>query len=170
MMMRRQCTREFKIEPIEKEQRRLLGLKPRQRCRVAVESWQGISLDEISRISVNRTGWVWNRYPLIERRETRAACLSWLAKRGWTDVPKSACVGCPYHDNAYWRWLKEASPEDFEAAVAFDHAANAGQVLGWDRPAYVHRSMVPLDQVNLLDPHADQLDLVFGECEGICGV
>lgn len=44
-MIRRQCTKGYKIEPIQKKVRELLGLKPRQRAPkfVAVEQWMGIS-------------------------------------------------------------------------------------------------------------------------------
>ena len=47
-MIRRQCTREYKIEPIERFIRReLLGLAPRERAPAgAVEQWFGISFDE----------------------------------------------------------------------------------------------------------------------------
>lgn len=169
MMMRRQCTREYKIEPIEKKIRELLGLKPRQRCKSVVESWQGISYDEMQRMRENQSKHIWNRYPLIEKRETRQKCLLWLDERGYTS-PKSACIGCPFHDNAYWRWLRETSPDDWQDAVEFDRTANQGDILGWDRPAFLHRSLVPLDQVDLTDPNQDQTDLFLSECEGICGV
>ena len=50
---RRQCTSEYKIIPIEREIRRLLGLKPRQHGPKAavVEQWIGISTDEKERVN-----------------------------------------------------------------------------------------------------------------------
>lgn len=190
MIMRRQCTRDFKIAPIEKEQRRLLGLKPRQRVKAAVESWQGISTDEMQRMKVNQQAWTWNRYPLVERRESRTDCKQWLAARpyvadllakvGLAEVPKSACCGCPYRSAQEWLWLYENDPEGFASAVEFDAAAQGG-ILGWDRPAYLHRSQRPLADVVadlhiLAEEEARQGDFfasrsgMLDECDGICGL
>lgn len=50
--IRRQCTSEYKIQPVEQFiKRNLLGLKPRQRSprEVAVEQWMGITSDEAGR-------------------------------------------------------------------------------------------------------------------------
>ena len=48
-MARRQCTSEYKLKPIRKKVRELIGLKPRQRTPkgVMVEMWMGISRDEV---------------------------------------------------------------------------------------------------------------------------
>ena len=49
--MKRQCTSEYKIEPVERAIREILGYKPRQRYprEVVVNQWLGISLDEAVR-------------------------------------------------------------------------------------------------------------------------
>src|SRR6516225_8204693 len=45
---RRECTSHYKIEPMQKKKRELLGYKPRQRVPPnSVESWLGISTDEV---------------------------------------------------------------------------------------------------------------------------
>jgi hypothetical protein len=52
--IKRQCTKEYKIEVVERIIRRLvLGLKPRQRAprKLAIEHWFGISTDEARRMS-----------------------------------------------------------------------------------------------------------------------
>src|SRR3546814_11279254 len=67
----RQCTRNFKIRPIRREVRRLLG-KP-GRAYIApgsVEQWIGISLDEADRMQPSGVRFLVNRYPQIGR----AAC------------------------------------------------------------------------------------------------
>ena len=65
---RRQCTDNYKIRPIRKKIRDLLGLKPRQRVPsgVTVELWLGISTDEAIRMKTSRDRWITNRYPLVE--------------------------------------------------------------------------------------------------------
>lgn len=51
---RRQCTKEFKLVPIARKQRELVGAKPRQRLPIgAVEVWIGISVDE----AASNAGW-----------------------------------------------------------------------------------------------------------------
>ncbi len=65
---RRQCTTNYKIRPIRRKIRELLGLRPRQRVPqgTIVELWLGISTDEAMRMKTSRDRWIRNRYPLIE--------------------------------------------------------------------------------------------------------
>ena len=71
---KRQCTHEFKIAPITKKLRALLGYAPRRRIPVgSVEVWLGISLDEAIRMKPSRTAWQVNRWPLVEARLSRHA-------------------------------------------------------------------------------------------------
>ncbi len=66
---RRQCTREYKIAPIEKKLRVLLGYQPRKHIPAnSSEVWIGISMDEIIRMKPAWTAWQVNRWPLIEKR------------------------------------------------------------------------------------------------------
>ena len=77
-MGRRQCTREFKVEPLTKKQRELLGYRPRQRIPVgSCEVWIGISTDEVVRAGSAYDRWVVNYggfAAFLVRR--RFACLS----------------------------------------------------------------------------------------------
>lgn len=171
-MVRRQCTKEFKIEPIEKEVRRLLGLKPRQHGpRVpVVETSIGISTDEISRMKESRKNYIQHRWPLIEARMSRRDCETWLRERQYPTPPKSACVFCPYRSNANWRDLKNNAPDDFAEAVRIDALIRVrGTMNGLDQSQFVHRDLVPLDQVNFERPE-DPLLGFDNECDGMCGV
>ena len=60
---RRQCTDSYKIRPIRRKVRELLGLKKRQRvpAGTAVELWLGISTDEAIRMKPSRDRWITNR-------------------------------------------------------------------------------------------------------------
>jgi len=70
--------------------------------------------------------------------------------------------------------MKANDPVSFADAVAVDAAIRAG-IPGPKRPKgdgwFVHRDLVPLDQVDLstAKDHG-QLDLFLNECEGMCGV
>lgn len=170
---RRQCTNEFKIEPIAKKQRELLGFKKYQRIPAgSVEVWIGISLDEAMRVKPSRNAWQVNRWPLIEKRMSRQDCLTWLIRHDYPVPPKSSCIGCPFHSNAHWREMRDHDPEAWVDAIRIDHALRAnGLMRGMRSELFMHRSNVPLDQVDLstAEDHG-QLNLFINECEGICGV
>jgi hypothetical protein len=170
---RRQCTKTFKLAPIRRRIRELLGVGPRGRVPDrACETWIGISTDEVFRITPAKVRFVENRYPLIERRMSRGDCLEWLRRNGYPEPPKSACVFCPYQSNRQFRQLRDESPADWQRAVDFDRALRTPEVIDLYRGAqYVHRSARPLAEVDLstAEDHG-QLNLFNNECEGMCGV
>src|SRR5438093_4855698 len=45
-----------------------------------------------------------------------------LRRHGYSVLPKSACLGCPYHSNATWREMKQRRPDEWQGTVAFDRA------------------------------------------------
>jgi len=171
-MIRRQCTREYKIDPINRKVRELLGGKTRGK---KVQQWIGISLDEIWRMREARVRYIRLVYPLIDRRMRRYDCLRWLEAHHHPIPPKSACVGCPFHSNEQWRHLKHNSPADWADAVAFDEAIRNGNVrlgrAGLRGKAFLHRSLKPLSEVDVSNAtDKGQLDLFNLECDGLCGV
>lgn len=168
--LKRQCTTEYKVEPIEKFIRReLLGVKPRCRVKkgVIVTQWRGISADEAHRMKPSSTKWITVRYPLaMEHRMTRGDCLAWMDRHGYPKPPRSACIGCPFHNDQEWLDIRNRRPQEWQEAVEFDAAIrNAG---GMRNPTFVHRDCVPLDKVEF---RADRQTDAWGEeCQGMCGV
>jgi hypothetical protein len=170
-LMRRQCTREYKLTPIRRKVRDLHV----QAGKPPVEQWLGISLDETHRMRDADVRYITHRYPLVERRMTRQDCQRWLMTHGWPEVPRSACIGCPFHSDRQWRELRERFPAEWDDAVALDHAIRAGHVR-FGKPAlrgqaFLHHSLRPLDQVRAeatQDPAADA-DGFGAECQGVCG-
>lgn len=152
-MGRRQCTSEYKLNPINRKVRELLGapspdFRRVSRGRVA-EQWIGFSTDEIHRVNDKRDVlYVTKRYPLIELDMSRKDCERWLRSRGWTSVEKSACIGCPFHGNRQWRKLRDESPGEWADAVEFDRQIRKGGARGLplNGEAFLHASRVPLDQ------------------------
>lgn len=163
---RRQCTSEYKLKPIRRKVRELLGAKPKDtgvpgpvaRGRW-VEQWIGISTDERDRaldqygsLKTGDVSYSRNVYPLLALDYSREACRVINEHAGFVGVPKSACIGCPYHGNRQWRDLRDNQPAEWADAVDFDHAirngsarANAqGQPLRGQM--FLHRSRVPLEQ------------------------
>lgn len=158
--LRRQCTREYKLDPIYRELR--------SRGYRNVEMWLGISLDEVQRMKPARVKWATNRWPLIEKRMSRRACVEWMRERGYPEPPKSACIGCPYHGDNQWRDLRDNRPEEWEEAVEFDAAIR--QLPRIEGDAFLHRSLVPLPMVDLSTPEDRGQQSFDEECEGMCGV
>lgn len=176
-MTRRQCTKGYKIEPIEKKLRELVGIAPRSRGpkEVVVEQWYGISLDEVGRMRTSEVRWRRYEYPLIDLRMTRHGCLKWMERHGYPAPAKSACIGCPYHSDAIWREMKEKDPESWEDAVDFDRRIREVGLKGLEGVPYLHRSLQPLDEVDLSTAEdRGQLPLfddgMQEECEGMCGL
>lgn len=179
--LRRQCTREYKVTPIEHELRRQLGLptpyRHRQGAAPLVELHMGISLDEVVRMKPNRLRWIRHEFPLIDRRMTRWSCKVWMQRHGFDEPPRSACVGCPYRSDEQWRQMRDTSPDEWADAIEFDDAirSDAGRAAASsvreDAPPFVHRSLIPLRAVDLSSlEDRGQGDLFDGECEGMCGV
>jgi hypothetical protein len=173
-MIRRQCTEDYKIRPIERKVRELLGVKPRSPwpTTVRVEQWIGISRDEVTRMKASRRACIVNRHPLIDLGMTRRGCYDWLEAHGYTIPPKSACTFCPFHDDQAWRQLKDTDPAGWADAVAVDEAIRHGfKRAKMHGEFFVHGQLIPLVDVDLttLADHGQQ-HLWDNECEGHCGV
>jgi hypothetical protein len=173
-MGRRQCTREFKLEPITRKMRELLGVPKGRRvpAGVTVEVWIAISTDEVFRMKPARHAWQSNRWPLIEKRLSRWDCQRWLERQGYSVPPKSSCIGCPYHSDALWREMRDTAPGEWADAVEVDRLIRVGGTLrGMRQQQFMHASRVPLDEVDLSTPaERGQPDLFQNECEGMCGL
>jgi len=161
-MLRRQCTNEYKLIPIQKKIREWGAHRSDP-----YQMWIGISTDEMQRMKDSRVQYVYHRWPLVELKMDRTACKNYLDSIGWEGVPKSSCIGCPFHDNHYWNRLKKNSPEEFQDAVDFDEGIRNNPRLR-DK-VFLHRSGIPLADVQF-DTDLNQMDLFQEDCEGMCGV
>jgi hypothetical protein len=181
--MRRQCTREYKVEPIEREVRsRLLALGLAKRTTtavridngVAIECWLGLSLDEVARMRPSRVPAIENRWPLLDRRMTRHSCKLWLNQRDLPIPGKSSCKRCPYHNDAYLRDKRNNRPGDWQDMVEFDAFLRSGDsrlAEIADGDLYLHRQCIPLDEVDLrTEQDNGQMDFLDICDEGHCGI
>ena len=137
-----------------------------------VEMWLGMSVDEAMRQKDSRHEWVTHKYPLVEREFSRAQLLRWFEERYPGRVlPRSACVGCPFHSDSSWKDMQQNDPESFSEAVHIDWVLrNSPRTRGAvDGEAYLHASRVPLDQVDF-SKATGYADLMAEECEGLCGI
>lgn len=177
--LRRQCTMEYKIAPFIRCVRRdILGMKPRTRFKkdIHVHLYFGISADEARRtrgIIERYKGkpWATVHFPLIQQSMTRADCHRWMAGKVPHVVPRSACTYCPNRSDEEWKTLKATDQRGWDKAIQVDRALRDGTILQRKtvRPLYLHRSLQPLEQVDLDKPKRE-LPLFSFECEGMCGV
>lgn len=178
---RRQCTREYKVTPIQRAIRReILKIKPRRQIPKGqwVEQWLGISTDEMVRMKDNREHWLINRWPLIEGAAmSRDDCKDWFSKYyPGRDLPRSACIGCPLRTQAEWFDMKENDPESWEEAVAFDEALReSSRTEKFGQEMYLNNKRIPLqelDELPLSDKRKQKEErrLLEQECEGMCGI
>jgi len=181
--LKRQCTTDYKIVPIEREiKRRLLslGLATQnkvgairvKRTAVNVAALLGISLDEVARMKPSRTPWIMNQWPLIERRMTRGDCVLWLQRRGLPVPQKSSCRICPFHNDRHWRDMKDTAPADWNHVVDFDRSLRDERGGRFAATAtgslYLHSSCIPLAEIDLRTPEEQGQMRLFEDTNDVC--
>ena len=179
--IQRQCTKDFKIVPCEQAIRRqVFGLQPGHRLPPEKSCLQlmGLSYDEPKRVIRVKQQFMrkpknWTvEFPLFDLEMTRSDCIAYLRDRVPHEVPRSACVFCPFKSDAEWRRLRDTDAAGWSRAVEIDRVCRTGS--GLDAKRFLHRSCLPLDQVDLrpADEKTGQKHLFSGwqdECEGYCG-
>jgi hypothetical protein len=164
--VKRQCTAEYKIMPVQRQIRLLL----KEANQLQACQWFGISSDEMRRMRMSKVRYIEHYYPLIfglERPYHRHDCLKWLADIGYPKVPRSACLGCPFHSDDEWRAIK-TRPKEWADVVEFDE--NIRKVGGRRGDTFLHSSCKPLSMVDLLSKEQKGQKNWLNECEGQCGV
>ena len=181
VIARRQCTNEYKIQPIKRavlDYLSVLGMARLDRSgamRVTtrkhiINMHLGISVDERQRMAPSRVLWQQNKYPLIEMDKTRGDCIAWLKEKSLPIPPKSSCIVCPYHNDEYWLSLTRG---EFESACQFDEQIRNRRT-NWKATPYLHSSCIPLRDVKLsarVRPIqlAFATEVMFGKCKGNAG-
>ena len=164
----RECTVEWKINPIIQKCRELLGIPKGRRVppNVWVQMVVGISWDEAQRATNGPIRFILNDYPLIERRWTRQRCLEWFIGKGYPLPPRSSCLGCPFHSDDEWRRIRDTNPDEFAQTVEDDRVLT-------ERWGHRMHKRGPLASVDLTKDDR-QLGIpgipgMINECLGMCG-
>ncbi len=176
-ILKRGCTTEYKVVPVQRKTREVLGFKKGERIKGKAHAtmWMGISTDESQRLRESTDKWITFRWPLIEKRMSRHDCVMWLEKNGYPAAPRSACVGCPYHGNDYWRHMRDNSPDEWDEACDMDdlirNGINRKSAKDFQsEKLFIHPDMVPLREVDLsTDEDRGQMTWL-DECSGNCFV
>ncbi|MFA5715636.1 MAG: hypothetical protein WC998_07845 [Candidatus Paceibacterota bacterium] len=164
-MMMRQCTVDFKTNPISK----LINSKLERGENYRI--WIGISFDERSRMKISMKKRRTNYYPLVDNFIRRNDSINYVKKLGIKSPLRSSCFFCPFHSDRYWQWLKDFHPSEFERAVEFEKTVQERQNDYATSKIFLHRSCINLDQVIFTDK--DQLNMfpeLIDECGGECGI
>lgn len=178
--VKRQCTSNYKIEVIERALRRQVLKMPYYshiKSNVKIHFYFGISEDEKSRASKIyenslESKWSEVHFPLMDRKMTRQDCKDWLAKQSIPhEVPRSACVFCPFHTDSEWLRIKEKEPKSWERALEIDRAIRSKTTVfeqGLYGELYLHASCKPLDEIDFDKTKKNEISFE-SECEGMCG-
>jgi hypothetical protein len=161
---KRQCTKHWKIIPIQQKIREITNTKRKKLKEKSIIVWHGISTDEVTRCKDSRVPWIEHRWPLIETRMSRRDCLNWMKMHGNPEPPKSACVYCPYRSPKQWKASKDKGGSEWELILKVSRQLE-------DRGEFLTSECLPIDQVNFLtEEERGQTDMFAGMCEGMCGV
>lgn len=163
----KQCTRDYKIYPVERLIKKLCGLQPRSHWPkdIKVEQWIGFTTDERKRCQPSLKQWNYTVWPLIEDLDmSRQNCITWLEEHGYPVPVRSSCFFCPNRRNEEWLVMKVKYPDEFDKACAFDERIRSG-IPYMDSEVFLHRSLKPLRDVDFY--MADQFE--FMGCE-VCGI
>lgn len=161
----RKCTRDYKIRPIQRAIRDLLGVNRRGRLLAnLVNLWLGITIDEIDRAKPSRVAFINHSFPLLDLNFHRSDCEKWLQQRGLPIPKKSSCQFCPFKSKPEWAEMREQSPQTITLIVDLEaHINQKGLVKLDGKPANVH--FVPSG--NLLQADFSYQPGLFGSmCDG----
>lgn len=173
MPVRRGCTFDFKAKPLDKYIRKRFEVPRGYKGEPFLRQWYGISADEAQRMRESQDKWRVFDYPLVRMGWTRDVCQRYLQGKG-VDAPRSACVFCPFHSNGEWSRLK-GDEDEWDKIVAFERAVHEaheahGAVAGLETRPFLHRSRIPIDEVDFDGGQQSMWQSFDNECAGVCGV
>lgn len=166
----RSCTSNFKILPIRRWARTIVG---NQNGVLLCQSWLGITSDESTRAKdPGQPYWAGVTFPLIEMDISRRQCVDILKRHGWEHVRKSGCFCCPFHNMRGWAKLAKDHPDLFDITVEMESRKMkqfGGQTfIGKKLPlTYVTPSTTLTDFGMVIDDEGD--DSRSSTCEGFGG-
>ena len=165
-LLMRQCTMEYKITVADNYIKERIGIRRKNKEQESsVALWMGISIDELQRLKTSTQWWKTLIYPLVENGFRRDDTIRYVAKHGLKEPPRSACFFCPFHSNAYWKYLHDNHNDEYQKAIVLDDAIRDYPKMR--QKMYLHKSKIPLRDVNY--NQRDLLDLI-DECDGYCGI
>lgn len=184
-ILRRQCTKEYKIDIVIKAIREQYELPARKRMPLT-EIWQGITLDEVTRCSLPFNNQLIYVYPFVGYQTSkknkaqkldetmtkpmdRNNVIHWYKRNNLPVPPRSACIFCPFQTDHEWNLLKEDQTE-FDEAKKVDQSIRNSSKRGIIQPIYLHRSLIPIDEIDFSKVEETTMLFNENECSGFCRV
>ena len=159
----RHCTGLYKTKPTNKLVRQLTNPTTDNPTYL----WLGFSVDEATRMKPHRFKQLLYRYPLIEKRITRGGCYHWLKKNGFDTPVKSACIGCPFHNNETWQHLSDeelADASEVEKLMQLNY-----EHTNLKSKPYLHHTLTPISDKPFAKPEGQlEFDSEGEICSGNC--
>lgn len=123
--LRRNCTIDKKILAVQKYVRwELLGYSKGQHLKKedvqAHEMHIGFSWEERRRMFDSYNPMFINKFPLVDMGVERADNYKYIFEKWGLETKASACCICPFHQNYYFKYLKENHEEHYNAVVRLD--------------------------------------------------
>lgn len=130
--LRRNCTMDMKIYAIEKYVRwNLLGYAKGQRLkREDIDGHEmhiGFSWEERRRMSDNPNPMFKNRFPLVDMCAERPDNYKYVLEKWGLETKASACCICPFHQNYFFKYLRENHETHYNAVVRMDELLEKNQ-------------------------------------------
>ena len=171
-MMMRQCTTDYKIIPVNRKSKLLIGITKGKHVPkdTKIRKLIGISVDEYQRIKLSPNKWEENCYPLFDMGYDRLKCMQYIENILGYIPPSSECIICPFHSDEYWRNMKLNYKEDWEHAVSIDELLRSSSIQNKTNiksKLYLYRRAVPLKDAQL---NEGQQSLFDNFCGGGCGL
>lgn len=128
----RTCTIEYKIAAIERYIRyKVLGYRFRQRTRPEDiknhEMHIGFSFEELKRCKENPRLMFVNKFPLVDMGVVRADNYAYILEVWGLKTKGSACLFCPFHQNYFFKYIKEHQPDRYKILLEFDEILESQQ-------------------------------------------
>lgn len=165
-MLKRQCTADFKTNPLKK----LINSKL-QRGEKYIK-WIGMSFDERSRMRISTEKKVTLSYPLVEKFIYRKHSIDYVIHKGLRKPQRSSCYFCPFHSDGYWLWLRKYHLDVFKMACEFERKIqDICKMANFYGIPFLHSSCKPLSEVKFTNEN--QLNMfphLIDECAGECGI
>lgn len=161
-LMMRQCTQDYKINPLRRYLQKVRNGKK-------IKLWIGISIDEFERQKDSNVKYIENWYPLIENRISLFEIKKWFQSQSDIEEPgKSSCICCPFRSRKQWKYIKENFPNDYFIAEKFDNEIrNFPKIIG---ESFIHPDLKPLSEINYEDNQLRLFPELIEECYGLCGI
>ena len=159
---RRQCTKYWKIRPVNKEIRRRTGTFRKKLPENHFQVLKGISVDEALRAKDDRERSNQAVFPLLDAGISRDQCRQIVEEKTGQTPPRSACYYCPYKSKDEWEEISET--KHWEHILEIDSTLNS-------RGEFLHSSCRPIKEKPWRNQAEEkQLNMFLHECEGMCGM